>query len=292
MRKHRLRRVVVVAFCLLAPQALAGSHPNAATITINDFAPATPYPSTITVVGEGSTLTDVNVDLNGVTHEFPDDIDVLLVGPTGANAIIMSDVCGGPDALGAFDATLDDASLIPMPDAGAGCVSNTYAPTNAGAAAADSWPAPAPAPSGGTALSTFNTTNPNGVWKLFVVDDTELDDGSIAQGWVLNMTSTGPTAVGVRDFGARPVSGGVALRWRTASERTTLGFNVFRSSPGRTIRLNAGLLRAKRSGSTAGAVYRLRDDRVRAGASYTYRLQVVKLDGTRTWHGSSSLVAR
>ena len=280
-----------MAFSVAAAQALAGSHPNPATITINDASSATPYPSTITVAGEGSTLTDVNVVLNGVTHTFPDDIDVLLVGPTGLNAIIMSDVCGGPDLLGAFSVTLDDGAPAAMPTAA--CPSTSYLPTNAGTAGADAWPAPAPAvPSGMTALSTFNTTNPNGVWELFVVDDTAVDEGTIAMGWVLTMTSSGSTAAGVRDFRAAQVSGGVALRWRTVSEAATLGFNVFRTSAGRTIRLNGSLLRAKRSGSTAGAAYGLRDGRVRAGASYTYRLQVVKLDGTRTWYGSSSLAAR
>ena len=70
---------------------------NAAAITINDASPATPYPSNIAVAGLTGTITKVTVALNGVSHTFPDDIDVLLVGP-GGNLIIMSDV-GGSTAI-------------------------------------------------------------------------------------------------------------------------------------------------------------------------------------------------
>ena len=42
-------------------------------------------------------ITNVFVNLNGHIHEHPKDIDVLLVGPLGQNALIMSDAGGyGP----------------------------------------------------------------------------------------------------------------------------------------------------------------------------------------------------
>ena len=69
---------------------------------------AAPYPSTITVSGLGGTITHVQVKLNGVTHSFPDDIDILLVGPGGQNAIIMSDVGGGNPGATNVTLTLDD----------------------------------------------------------------------------------------------------------------------------------------------------------------------------------------
>ena len=55
---------------------------------------ATPYSSDITVSGAGTVITNVSVTLNGVSHSFPDDIDILLVGPTGLASVIMSDVGG------------------------------------------------------------------------------------------------------------------------------------------------------------------------------------------------------
>ena len=101
-----------------------------------------------------------------MSHTFPGDIDVLLVGPGGQNAIIMSDVGGGADVTG-VTLTLDDAAA--SQPAGSPLVTGTFKPTNVGTS--DAWPAPAPAPSGGSPLSVFNGTSPNGTWSLYVVDD-------------------------------------------------------------------------------------------------------------------------
>ena len=42
-------------------------------------------------------MTKVTVTLKQMTHTFPDDVDVLLVGPTGVKFILMSDVIGSTD---------------------------------------------------------------------------------------------------------------------------------------------------------------------------------------------------
>ena len=161
---------------------------NAAPITINDNSAATPYPSNIAVSGLSGTILKVTVKLNGVSHTFPDDIDVLLVGP-GGNLIIMSDV-GGSTAVTGITLTLDDAAAAGLPDAGP-LVSGTFKPTNIGAG--DAFAAPAPAPSANTTFSsTFNGTSPNGTWSLYVVDDLGGDTGSIATGWQLIISTTGP----------------------------------------------------------------------------------------------------
>ena len=54
-----------------------------------------PYPANIAVSGLSGTVLKVTLKLNGLTHTFPSDIDVLLVGPGGQNAIVMSDVGDG-----------------------------------------------------------------------------------------------------------------------------------------------------------------------------------------------------
>ena len=51
------------------------------------------------------------------------------------------------------------------------------------------FPASAPAAPWGAALSVFNGVDPNGVWKLFVVDDAGSDVGNIAGGWSLAITT-------------------------------------------------------------------------------------------------------
>ncbi|MEY2489062.1 MAG: hypothetical protein QOC70_1004, partial [Verrucomicrobiota bacterium] len=156
---------------------------NPASISIPDSGPGAPYPSNISVA-LGGAITKVTVRLNNLSHTFPADIDILLVGPGGQNAIIMSDVGGGDDVTG-VTLTLDDAATVSMP--GALLTTGTYTPTNTGTG--DTWPAPAPAPSGGSLLSVFNGTNPNGTWSLYVVDDAAADLGSFAGGWELTITT-------------------------------------------------------------------------------------------------------
>ncbi|MGH2829748.1 MAG: proprotein convertase P-domain-containing protein [Actinomycetota bacterium] len=73
----------------------------------------------------------------------------------------------------------------------------TYDPTNYGGV--DPFPAPAPSGTPETAMSVFNGTDANGVWKLLVVDDLGGDVGSIA-GWSLDIRSCLlPNVVAVTD---------------------------------------------------------------------------------------------
>ena len=139
--------------------------------------------------GLGTSITDVNLVLNQVSHTFPDDVDLLLVGPGGQNAIVMSDAGGGAPGISNVNLTLDDQAASALPDATAP-TSGSYQPANYAGMGTESWPAPAPAPGGLSNLSVFNGTNPNGVWNLYVVDDAPDDAGTIA-GWNLVIT-TGP----------------------------------------------------------------------------------------------------
>lgn len=161
---------------------------NPTSISIPDSGAATPYPSNISVSGLTGTVTDVNVTLFGLTHTFPDDIDILLVGPTGVKIRLMSDA-GGVNDVSGVNLTFDDAALSSLPDS-AQIVSGTFKPTNhpnAVGPAEDSFPAPAPGLPYGTLLSDFNGINPNGTWSLFVFDDAAGDEGTIAGGWRLTL---------------------------------------------------------------------------------------------------------
>jgi subtilisin-like proprotein convertase family protein len=170
---------------------------NTGAITVNDSTstptPATPYPSAISVSGAPGVFSLVSVQLLGVTHTFPDDLDVLLAAPnTPTTATLMSDVGGGADAVN-VDLTLTDGAP-PVPDAGP-LVSGVFSPTDVSpGTGTEGWPAPAPAPTGGTALSQFNGTDPNGDWNLYVVDDQSIDSGTINGGWCMNyrFTCTSP----------------------------------------------------------------------------------------------------
>ena len=132
-----------------------------------------PYPSSINVSGLQGVVSKVSVRLNSFRHPRPQDVDILLVGPANnsANSVLfMSDV-GGTTAINVANAvtlTFDDAAVANLTSAP--LVTGTYKPTNL-AGAADTFPSPAPGGPYGSTLSTLNSTNPNGTWRLFVRDN-------------------------------------------------------------------------------------------------------------------------
>jgi subtilisin-like proprotein convertase family protein len=165
------------------PGVITNTFSNTSPITIPEGGSATPYPSVINVSNVPSQLAQVTVTLNAMNHTFPSDIDIMLVGPQGQTAVIMSDVGGGTDLVGT-NITLDDQAPTAIP---ATITSGTYRPTNSGLT--DAFPAPAPIQDGSSALSVFQGTNPNGEWRLFVFDDVNVDGGTITNGWTLKLTA-------------------------------------------------------------------------------------------------------
>jgi len=145
---------------------------------------ATPYPSERNVQGfdQGRVL-DVNLTLKNYTHTFPDDVDVLL-SKKGKTRTVMSDVGGGTDANNITIKLDDEAANGLLPDNGP-LVGGSFRPTNVGGG--DSFPAPTPTPSAQSALSGFDGVNPNGTWKLRVVDDAGGDVGQLAGGWSITI---------------------------------------------------------------------------------------------------------
>lgn len=165
------------------------------------------YPSTIDVAGQGS-VTSITVTISNYSHTFPDDVDVLLVGPTGATCLLMSD-CGGDTAISSgspINLTFDDSAPSGVPDNPPTdpLVTGSYRPTRGtptfGSCAMpmgdycvpSDFPGPAPVGPYGTTMSVFNGTNPNGSWKLYVIDDSPGDSGDITNGWTLNISAPPP----------------------------------------------------------------------------------------------------
>jgi IPT/TIG domain len=145
-------------------------------ITIRDNQSASPYPSTCVVSGLAGTISDVDLRLTGLSHTYPDDVDVLLVSPAGQNAIVLSDAGGALDVVNC-SLTLDDEAASALPDSGQIACPGAYRPANHGAG--DPFPAPSPAPSGQVNLSSFDGGAPNGTWSLYVVDDAAAHTGHI-----------------------------------------------------------------------------------------------------------------
>ena len=94
IRSTVLGLLTIVLFAAGAAPLRAGvvSYSNTNAITIlSGSDPATPYPSTINVPSFTGTVTRVTVTLYGLSHTWPRDIDVLLVGPTGQTLLLMTD---------------------------------------------------------------------------------------------------------------------------------------------------------------------------------------------------------
>lgn len=144
------------------------------------FGPANPYPGLILAQNFGPSLSSISVQLHGFTHTFPDDVDILLVAPSGGTVLLMSD-CGGADAVSGVELTFTDGAPA-LPDA-AQIVSGTYSPTNYGSG--DTFNAPAPAGPYGSTLNSLLGSNPNGQWRLFVLDDANGDVGEFSGGWCI-----------------------------------------------------------------------------------------------------------
>jgi subtilisin-like proprotein convertase family protein len=137
--------------------------------------PATPYPSIIQVAGlRAGRILDVNATLNGYSHTFTPDVQVMLVAPNGRTSVTLMNVAGDGTVTN-LTLIFDDQAAVFLPF-DAPLLSGTFKPTT---------PPVAPSPEAAT-LRAFNGLNPNGAWRLYVADNVGGDTGSIT-GWSLTI---------------------------------------------------------------------------------------------------------
>ncbi|MGQ9550480.1 MAG: hypothetical protein ACUVWS_17840, partial [Roseiflexus sp.] len=88
--------VVALAIAGAPPAQAVYTSPASGSVTMppGSQGAATPNPSTIEVSGVSGSIVSVVVRLNGLSHTFPDDLDIVLVGPSGQAVMLMSDVGG------------------------------------------------------------------------------------------------------------------------------------------------------------------------------------------------------
>jgi Ca2+-binding RTX toxin-like protein len=101
----------------------------------------------------------------------------------------MSDV-GGSSGVNNVTLTFDPTATSSLPDSGL-ITSGSYKATDF--ETGDFFNSPAPGGPYGTDFSVFNSTNPNGTWSLYVMDDVGGDAGTIAGGWSLLIGTAGAT---------------------------------------------------------------------------------------------------
>jgi hypothetical protein len=98
----------------------------------------------------------------------------------------------------------------------------------------------------------------------------------------VSLQATGPTAVTVTGFRATRTGARAVLRWNTTAEAGIAGFHVFRETAGRLTRVDRRLIAAARGPQSFV-------DPAAQARRATYRLQAVRLDGTRRWVATATL---
>jgi subtilisin-like proprotein convertase family protein len=179
------------------------------TISIPQLGTALPYPSQKTFTGITGSISDIDVRLTGLSHGFPDDLDLLLQSPDGVAVMLMSDACGGTP-VNNLNLTFSDEAANALPNGTAcGSGSVTYRPGNYLDEGAENLPSPAPLGPYWGALSAFDGGNPNGTWKLFIRDDSNPTGGSLSD-WdlTINTTPTPPNLLQNGNFNSATIGDG------------------------------------------------------------------------------------
>ena len=216
---------------------------NSTAITIRDNTTSTPYPSSINVSGVTGPVSAVKVTVAGLSHTYPEDIDIVLVSPDGRKVALMGSAGGGTDAVNATLVFDDSASGT----IGGTVVSGTYLPSGA----VGTMPAPAPAGPYVGSLSEFKGAQANGLWSLYVADAAAEDVGTISGGWSLEIVTSEPVCCAEN---TPPVFNGIAPKSVVVGR--ALDFAVTATDPvdGDPITLTAsGLPPGANFSSTAGS---------------------------------------
>ena len=252
-------RSILTIMLLLATEGVicAQTFSNTNPITIPNSGAASGaasvYPSPIVVSGVGQQLTSISITLNNFSHFYPADVDVLLVGPGGQNVMLMSDV-GTFFPVSNLTFTFDNSAGTPMPS-GAQLTSGTFTPTNFDPVGdVDGFPPPAPLVGPyGNSFAPFIGTNPNGMWKLYIVDDVDGNSGQLTGGWSITLTTATPalqvtSAVSRKTHGAAgdfdvnlPLSGAPGVECRSGASGHTLVFTFTNSMMSGTASVTGGV---------------------------------------------------
>jgi subtilisin-like proprotein convertase family protein len=154
---------------------------------------------TLSIGGVAGGISDIKVHINGVSHNLPDDLDFLLVGPDGThNLLFWSDAGGNAPSGGPFNIIVSDSGASVLPDSGP-LSSGTFKPADYTPGSEVSETAASFGASGftinhatttgsATFASAFSDISPNGTWTLYLRDDSGGDAGSLTS-WSLEITT-------------------------------------------------------------------------------------------------------
>lgn len=160
---------------IIAATRIEGDVPVAVRIPASGtVGKAERYPLSIDVAGLDGPITDVDVELRGLTHERVADLDLSLMAPDGTVVTLLSGVDAG--AVDGADLIFDDAGAALAP--GELLAGGRWRPTGESAGPRGAGP-PAPA-----VLDTLTGLDPEGRWRLLIADTRQGTHGTLT-GWTL-----------------------------------------------------------------------------------------------------------
>ena len=202
-----MKTLGILSLALVATSSLAGNHivwsdqtgisvPGVGTGGASGSASV--YPITFTASNIVGPISDVNVclewgmtpnNLNSIVdfdeeHSFAEDIDILLVSPSNTIVMFLSDAGSSGDWNGMY--IFDDEAGGPVPTSFTGATNIpaiSYMPTQ-DTIHTDPFVTGAPTGIRNLTLSAFDGENPNGVWRMYIMDDFAQDVGMLHQACV------------------------------------------------------------------------------------------------------------
>jgi hypothetical protein len=158
-------------------------------ISTNSSGPAERYPATINVRGEPTNgLMRVEVTLYNLRHAYPADLDILLVSPSGAKIMLMSDAgssFGVTNATLVFHPAWKGYSYLPETSAIPDNMITDYTPRNYSEQEAQLPSGPAGPYTGDLDHLPYTDPSPNGIWDLYLYDDKAGQTGVMQGSWGL-----------------------------------------------------------------------------------------------------------
>jgi hypothetical protein len=129
-------------------------------------------------------LSRVEVTLHNLRHSYPADLDILLVSPSGAKIMLMSDAGGSTGVTNAtliFHPNWQVSTSPPENSAIPSHMESHYRVRNFGEQEAQLPGAPTGPYSDD--LDAVYGTDPNGVWSLYIYDDKTGQSGVLQDSW-------------------------------------------------------------------------------------------------------------
>ncbi len=206
-----LALVMMMLFLMGVPAYGQYSLTSSTPITINDDAvlggeAANGYPSSVAVptapVGITGNIERVTVSVNGFTHGYPNDVVLLLVGPSAtagvSNAVfLMGNDGDGTPITAPVSLTFDDVNNGGSLSTTTPITTGTYHSGNSSALTALPGLAATANLVYQPSLSAFANLTPAqyaGTWSLYVLDDSQPNTGAITS-WALNLFAQPAVAV-------------------------------------------------------------------------------------------------